>query len=112
MNRLKVCPTFGGAVQFKESITTTTAITIYRLTERRGRFTFVTDVSRILARNGLAYDVTESGKVRRILPAVIGDMLARAYFRTGDQLLDVMLVVSDARSGYGIRNPAARSVPC
>lgn len=56
-----------------------------------GRFAFVTDVNRILGRNGLAYEITESGEVRRILPAIIGDLLARTYFRTGDQLLDVML---------------------
>lgn len=51
----------------------------------------MTDVNRILARNGLAYEVTDGGEVLRILPAVIGDLLARTYFQTDDQLLDVML---------------------
>lgn len=46
-----------------------------------GRSAFVTDVNRILGRNGLAYEITESGEVRRILPAIIGDLLARTCFR-------------------------------
>lgn len=72
----------------------------------QGRSAFVTDVNRILARNGLAYDITESGEVRRILPAVIGDMLARAYFRTGDQLLDVML--EESRRKFSDPDPLIR----
>lgn len=72
----------------------------------QGRSAFVTDVNRILARNGLAYDITESGEVRRILPAVIEDMLARAYFRTGDQLLDVML--EESRKKFSNPDPLIR----
>lgn len=71
-----------------------------------GRSAFVTDVNRILARNGLAYEITESGDVRRILPAIIGDLLARTYFRTGDQLLDVML--EEARRKFSDPDPLIR----
>lgn len=71
-----------------------------------GRSAFVTDVNRILARNGLAYEITESGEVQRILPAVIGDLIARAYFRTGDQLLDVML--EEARRKFSDPDPLIR----
>ncbi len=72
----------------------------------QGRSAFATDVNRILARNGLAYEITENGEVRRILPAVIGDMLARAYFRTGDQLLDVML--DESRRKFSDPDPLIR----
>jgi hypothetical protein len=71
-----------------------------------GRSGFVTDVNRILARNGLAYEITESGEVRRILPAIIGNLLARAYFRTGDQLLDAML--EEARRKFTDPDPLIR----
>lgn len=72
----------------------------------QGRSAFATDVNRILARNGMAYEITENGEVRRILPAVIGDMLARAYFRTGDQLLDVML--DESRRKFSDPDPLIR----
>ncbi len=72
----------------------------------QGRSAFATDVNRIFARNGLAYELTESGEVRRVLPAVIGDMLARAYFRTGDQLLDVML--EESRRKFSDPDPLIR----
>ena len=71
-----------------------------------GRSAFVTDVNRILGRNGLAYEITESGEVRRILPAIIGDLLARTYFRTGDQLLDVML--EETRRKFTAPDPLIR----
>lgn len=73
---------------------------------KEGRCAFVTDVNRILARNGLAYEITESGEVRRILPAIIGDLLARTYFQTGDQLLDVML--EEARRKFTDPDPLIR----
>ena len=63
-------------------------------------------MNRIFARNGLAYDLPESGEVRRVLPAVIGDMLARAYFRTGDQLLDAML--EESRKKFSDPDPLIR----
>lgn len=72
----------------------------------QGRSAFVIDVNRILARNGLAYEITEDGEVRRILPAVIGDVLARTYFRTGDQLLDVML--EESRRKFSDPDPLIR----
>lgn len=72
----------------------------------QGRSAFVTDVNRILGRNGLAYEITEGGEVRRVLSAVIGDLLVRAYFRTGDQLLDVML--EESRRKFSDPDPLIR----
>lgn len=71
-----------------------------------GRAKFHADVNRVLDRNGSAYELTQSGEVRRILPAVIGDALARYYFRTGDQLLDVML--EESRRKFSDPDPLIR----
>lgn len=71
-----------------------------------GRMKFRGDVNRVLSRNGLAYELTESGEVRRILPAVIGDVLSTSYFRTGDQLLDVML--DESRRKFSDPDPLIR----
>lgn len=71
-----------------------------------GRCAFVTDVNRIFARNGMAYEITEGGEVRRILPAIIGEVLARTHFRTGDHLLDVML--EEARRKFTDPDPLIR----
>ncbi|KZE53900.1 hypothetical protein J3A72_001447 [Stenotrophomonas sp. PvP093] len=56
-----------------------------------GRTEFREEVNLILARNGLAYELTAYGSIRRLLPAVIGEALARTYFRTGERTLDVLL---------------------
>lgn len=71
-----------------------------------GRTKFHADVNRVLDRNGSVYELTQSGEVRRILPAVMGDALARSYFRTGDQLLDVML--EESRRKFSDPDPLIR----
>ncbi|MCO6055782.1 hypothetical protein NG726_03735 [Pseudomonas sp. MOB-449] len=74
--------------------------------EESGRAAFRDDVNRILARNGLAYELNHDGKIRRVLPALIGEALARAYFRTGDSTLDVML--EESRVKFSDPNPLMR----
>lgn len=54
----------------------------------------------------MAYELGDNGKVRRILPAVIADALARAYFRTGDATLDVML--EESRRKFSDPDPLIR----
>jgi hypothetical protein len=71
-----------------------------------GRTVFRADVNRILARNGLAYELSEDGKVRRVLPAVLGEVLTRAYFGTGDRTLDVML--EESRTKFSDPDPLIR----
>jgi hypothetical protein len=56
-----------------------------------GRAAFRADVNRILARNGIAYELDGDGEVKRALPAVLGEALTRTYFRTRDRTLDAML---------------------
>lgn len=74
--------------------------------EDAGRDAFRQDVNRVLARNGLAYELKSDGKVRRILPAVIGDALLRSYLRTGDSTLDVML--DESRVKFSDPSPLIR----
>jgi hypothetical protein len=56
-----------------------------------GRAAFRTDVNRIFGRNGLAYELTDEGRIERLAPPVLRDDLAAAIFRTGDAELDRML---------------------
>ncbi|TYO70140.1 hypothetical protein DQ397_004399 [Pseudomonas sp. CK-NBRI-02] len=71
-----------------------------------GRQEFCKNVNLILARNGLAYELNPDGKIRRILPAVIGEALSRTYFRTGDRTLDVLL--EESRIKFSSPDPLIR----
>lgn len=71
-----------------------------------GRSAFRSDVNRILARNGMAYELGEDGGMRRLLPAVLGEALVRTYFRTGDRTLDVML--EESRTKFSDPDPLIR----
>ena len=56
-----------------------------------GQAEFRDDVNRIFARNGLAYELNQSGQIQRTLPPVLDESLRNTTFRTGDHKLDVML---------------------
>jgi hypothetical protein len=71
-----------------------------------GREVFRSDVNRIFARNGLAYELSEGGHIHRVLPAVLGEALTRTYFHTGDRTLDVML--EESRIKFSDANPLIR----
>ena len=71
-----------------------------------GRAAFRADVNRILARNGMAYDLGEDGRIERVLPAVLGEALTRIYFRTGDRTLDLML--EESRTKFSDPDPLIR----
>jgi AbiJ N-terminal domain 4 len=62
-----------------------------------GQAVFCDDVNRLFSRNGVAYELTAAGQIRRILPETLGDMIARSRFETGDQLLDGMLEENRAK---------------
>jgi len=53
--------------------------------ELRGR------VNRLFARNGLAYELGEDGRIIRLAPVVLRESLQVALFQTGDVTLDAML---------------------
>ena len=52
---------------------------------------FVEDINRIFSRNGLAYELSESGAIERTVPAPMADLVKRTSFRTGDNDLDGLL---------------------
>lgn len=58
---------------------------------------FVADVNRLLARNGVAFELTAEGKARRLLPVHLGQALALANFATGDGVTDALLETARSR---------------
>ena len=56
-----------------------------------GLHQFVSDVNRILARNGAAYELTADGQARRLLPTPLAEVLGRTVFATGDKETDWLL---------------------
>lgn len=71
-----------------------------------GRASYCADVNRIFARNSLAYELESDGRVKHLLPFVLGEALTRAYFRTGDRTLDVML--EESRTKFSDPDPLIR----
>lgn len=78
----------------------------FRFEREEGQAAFREDANRILARNGLAYELQPDGHVRRLAPAVLGEALEAALFRTGDPELDGLLAA--ARKKYLDPDPAVR----
>jgi hypothetical protein len=64
----------------------------------QGRLQFRTEVNRILARNGVAYELQPNGQVVRLAPPMLREALQMASFRTGDADLDHLL--ESAREKY------------
>ena len=56
-----------------------------------GQDDFREAINRIFRRNGLAYELTEHGRIERLAPPLLREELASAQFRTGDSDLDGML---------------------
>ena len=56
-----------------------------------GRQEFQETVNRIFRRNGLVFELTDSGEVQRLAPAVLHETLEKVLFSTGDSTLDEML---------------------
>lgn len=71
-----------------------------------GQSDFRDDVNRIFARNGLAYELTQEGEIRRTLPLALDESLQNITFKTGDRLLDGML--EEARTKFTNRDPVIR----
>ena len=55
---------------------------------------FVTDVNRLLARNGIAFELSPEGKAMRLGPTLLRDALAEALFHSGDAETDRLLADS------------------
>ena len=63
-----------------------------------GQAAFRDDINRILARNGLVYELKSDGKIDRLAPVVLREALASAVFQTDDTDLDSLLEA--ARTKY------------
>lgn len=72
----------------------------YHLTfdQETGQTDFTQDINRILARNGLVYELQKNGQIMRLAPTVLREILQVTYFQTGDTELDNML--ETARKKY------------
>ena len=57
----------------------------------RGQAEFREEVNTIFARNGIAFELTESGRIERTLPPVLGDLVRDTTFQTEDDGLDEYL---------------------
>ncbi len=62
-----------------------------KLNREAGLKKFVEDINRIFSRNGLAYELGESGAIERTVPAPMAELVRRAGFHTGDDALDGLL---------------------
>lgn len=71
-----------------------------------GRIAFRQEVNRIFERNGIAFELRETGQVERIAPEVLREALADTVFRTGDPALDQLLERS--RTRFLSRDPNTR----
>ena len=56
-----------------------------------GREEFCENVEEIFRRNGIAYELTEEGRIERLVPPVFSEALVDAHFNTGDRELDRLL---------------------
>ena len=79
-----------------------------KLDREAGLKKFVEDINRIFSRNGLAYELIESGAIERTVPIPMADLLKRAGFHTGDKDLDRLLATSIDR--FLSPKPEARQV--
>ncbi|MDP8927667.1 MAG: hypothetical protein M3O70_03580 [Actinomycetota bacterium] len=71
-----------------------------------GRRAWRADVNRVLARSGVAFEITNSGRVDRLVPHAIVAELQAAEFDTGDHVLDGLL--DEARKHFVDRRSASR----
>jgi len=71
-----------------------------------GRRTFRESVSRIFSRNGIAFELEESGKIIRLTNPILQTLLSSAIFETGDVTLDSLL--EDSRCRFLNRDPVVR----
>jgi hypothetical protein len=80
----------------------------YHLTfdQEAGQEDFRAQINLLFARNGLAYELKQSGEIVRLAPAVLQAELAVSAFHTGDGHLDALL--SDAVAKFVSPDPKIR----
>lgn len=58
---------------------------------------FVSDVNTLFRRNAVAFELTETGQARRLLPTAVANAIGWTLFKTGDGEADRLLEVARAR---------------
>jgi hypothetical protein len=71
-----------------------------------GRERLRTEINRIFERNGIAFDLRDSGRIERLAPEGLREALSQAMFNTGDDALNELL--ERARTRFLSPNPATR----
>jgi AbiJ N-terminal domain 4 len=74
--------------------------------QAEGRAAFREEINRVFERNGIAFELTETGQIERIAPEGLREALAQAVFHTGDDILDELL--ERARTRFLSRDPTVR----
>ena len=59
--------------------------------EEQGRDEFRESIETIFRCNGIAYELTDEGRIKRLVPPVFSEALVDAHFNTGDRELDHLL---------------------
>ena len=59
--------------------------------KQAGQAEFRKRINHIFRRNGVAFDLTEQGRIERLIPGPVGGALRSAIFQTGDAQLDQLL---------------------
>lgn len=80
--------------------------TTYPFDHKEGQSEFRQKIERIFSRNGLAYQLLESGSIERLAPPILREALQVTDFSTGDAHLDSML--KTARAKFLDPNPLTR----
>ena len=70
-----------------------------------GRQEFKEKINRIFSRNGVGYELEESGDIKHLAPPIIGERFETFRFETGDVTLDQIL--EDSRRKYLSKNKEA-----
>lgn len=74
-----------------------------------GQVRFRNEINRIFERNGIAFELRDSGRVERIAPKGLREALSQTVFNTGDRVLDELLERS--RTKFLSRDPPVRREP-
>jgi hypothetical protein len=74
--------------------------------QAEGRTAFREEVNKIFERNGIAFELKETGQIERLAPEGLREVLSQAVFNTGDEVLDELL--ERARTHFLNPNSAVR----
>ncbi len=74
--------------------------------KKDGQVEFRQNINTIFSRNGIVFELKPDGRIERLGPPVLRELLASAIFKTGDSILDKML--EDSRYKFFSPKPEIR----